>query len=160
MCFAIAAAGGCGGAGDQTIDITHDACEGVALVAPALTDAQSRAIAGALELWRVHGLPMEGGAQIEIRFQEAAPAFYGVYDDETGVIYINQRITDPGALRIVIAHELGHAFGLPHVTGRPSLMNPANVSIPPTAEDAAALQALWGPCPAPGGEAAPVATEH
>jgi len=47
-----------------------------------------------------------------------------------------------------VAHELGHAFGLVHVpqSERTSLMNPGNISTPPTVEDQAALAALWGTC--------------
>lgn len=148
--------GACGGAGgDDTIDITHDACAPLTLTASDPTEVQSRAMAGAIELWRGRGAPSLQPPQsdalslahaIEVRFQEAAPMFFGLYDDENAVIYINQRITDPGALEIVIAHELGHAFGLEHVTGRASLMNPGNHVQPPTAEDQAALAALWGPC--------------
>ena len=50
--------------------------------------------------------------------------------------------------RRVIAHELGHAFGLFHVPAseRISLMNPGNLTTPPTTADQAALAALWGSC--------------
>jgi hypothetical protein len=46
----------------------------------------------------------------------------------------------------VIAHEIGHAFGLVHVTGRASVMNAGNIDVAPNAGDAADLSALWGAC--------------
>lgn len=142
---------GCtGGGGDTTIDLTHDACAPLALVtAAAATELQLAGIADAQALWRDRGAPALGlraGATLEVRFERAAGNFYGLYDDESGLIFINQQITDPSVLSIVIAHELGHAFGLPHVTDRISLMNPGNRDTPPTDEDQRALAALWGEC--------------
>lgn len=148
MVFALL--GGCSGGGDVTIDVTHDVCAPIVVTSAAATPPQLAGIDDALALWRSHGvasIERADGAGLEIRFESAAEAFYGVYDDEHGIIYINRAITDPAALSIVIAHELGHAFGLDHVSGRPSLMNPGNTGVLPTAEDDAAVQALWGPCP-------------
>ena len=146
----VASLGACGGGGgDDTIDITHDVCAPIAVSASNPNLVQAAGIHDALGLWRMRGAPYLGepaGAHIEVRFERAAPAFHGFYDDEAGVIYINERITDPTTLAIVIAHELGHAFGLLHVTERSSLMNPGNLVLPPTTEDQTALQALWGTC--------------
>jgi hypothetical protein len=139
----------CGGASSEGIALTHDACAPVALVSAAPTAVQSAGIAKAQELWRDNGFPAVGlfsGVTVEVQFDEAAPPFHGLYDDESGIIYINKDLTDETPLSIVIAHELGHAFGLEHVTGRPSVMNPGNLTIAPNAEDRAALEALWGPC--------------
>ena len=137
--------------GTTTIEMTHDACAPLALVANAPTDLQSAALQGGQDLWLDRGAPALGrraGATLEVRFEPSSPAIRGLYDDHEGVIYINSELTDERMLSIVIAHELGHAFGLLHVPAseRPSLMNPGNVSTPPTAEDQAEIEALWGAC--------------
>lgn len=87
-------------------------------------------------------------AVIPIELERAPAAFHGFYDDEAGVIYLNDQLADRRQLAIVLAHELGHAFGLVHVSPaeRTSLMNPGNLTTPPTDEDQAALEALWGRC--------------
>ena len=152
----------CGGTtADTTIDIVHDVCAPIALSVHAPTDAQRAGILGALELWRAHGIEtvsvLDGVAAgpdaIDLRFEPAALPFHGLYDDETGVVYINSDIEELSPLAVVIAHELGHSFGLPHVdtAARRSLMNPGNLVTPPTDADQAALEALWGRC----GNAAP-----
>ena len=104
-----------------------------------------------MALWRDRGAPALGrraGATMDVIFEDAAPAFRGLYDDVQGLIYINRSITDEATLSIVIAHELGHAFGLFHVDAskRVSVMNPGNLDVPPTAEDQAAVESLWGVC--------------
>lgn len=124
------------------------------------SDGQRAGIEGALALWRTHGvgtvsmvegIPASAGVAsgvIELRFESAAPQFYGLYDDETSVMYVNTAVADPGPMAVVIAHELGHAFGLPHIPAavRRSLMNPGNFETPPTDEDLAEIEALWGRC--------------
>jgi hypothetical protein len=154
MSAALAASvGACAGnEGTTTIEMTHDACAPLSLVADAPTTVQSAALQGGQELWLDRGAPALGrraGATLEVRFEPSSPAFRGLYDDHEGVIYINSELTDQRVLSIVIAHELGHAFGLVHVpaSDRVSLMNPGNVSTPPTADDQAALAELWGACP-------------
>jgi hypothetical protein len=135
----------------------HDVCAPISLAVQAPNDTQRAGIDGALGLWRSHGIGTvrviaEGGApgadMIELRFEPAALPFHGLYDDETSVVYVNSKIDDPGPLAIVIAPELGHAFGLPHVAfaERHSLMNPGNLVTPPTEADRAEIEALWGPC--------------
>lgn len=132
---------------DTTIDITHDPCEGIALDGGS-TKVQRAGIDAALRLWSDQGVALSSTepATISVVFETASGAFRGLYDDELGVIHINDGIEELGPLSIVIAHELGHAFGLAHVTDRPSLMNPANLTQPPTEDDRAAVDALWGSC--------------
>lgn len=106
-------------------------------------------MADAQALWRDRGAPAIGlraGTTVDVQFEAAAEAFHGLYDDTTGIIYINSSISDPEVLSIVIAHEVGHAFGLAHITARPSVMNPGNLTIKPNVEDQAAIEALWGIC--------------
>ncbi len=90
----------------------------------------------------------QGDGVIEIRFAPSLPAFFGRYDGDSGSILINRDIADGGARAIVIAHELGHAFGLSHVPieNEASLMNPANTRVSPTARDVERLRAIWGDC--------------
>jgi hypothetical protein len=142
----------CGDITDHTIDRTFDPCAAIALAPIDASALQLDAIEEARALWHGRGATglgaRGGGDTIEIRFESAASVFRGLYDDEHGVIYINRALTDPAALAIVIAHELGHAFGLVHVpvSERSSLMNPGNLDTPPTEIDASTLTALWGGC--------------
>jgi hypothetical protein len=91
-------------------------------------------------------------AAIEIRFDDAGAAFHGIYDPASASVLINRDLVDRTTLAIVIAHELGHVFGLVHIAAaaRLSLMNPGNLVTPPTDADQRALEALWGVC-APAG---------
>ena len=153
----LAALSSCAGE-DTTIDRVHDACAPLAVHVDSPNVAQASGLAGAFTLWRDHGAPLlgtTGEATIELAFRPAAGAFRGVYDDETGVIYINDGLTDPDVLAIVIAHELGHAFGLPHVAGHDSVMIKGNLTFVPTDADATSLAALWGTCPATSSSAPP-----
>ena len=138
----------CSANANEPIELTHDACAPLALISTTASTEQLEGLEAAQALWRNRGAPSLGlraGATIEVRFEDAAPAFHGLYDDTTGVIYINTDLHEP-ELAIVVAHELGHAFGLLHVTDRESLMNPGNLATPPTADDQRALAALWGAC--------------
>jgi hypothetical protein len=137
-----------GGPGDTTIDITYDPCAITRVHASEATGVQHSAIDAAIALWRprgVTGLEHAAPPEIEIRFEPASTVFRGLYDDERGVVYINSNITDPTVLAIVLAHELGHAFGLEHVSGT-SVMKSGNLDTPPSAADQAAIEALWGVC--------------
>lgn len=147
----------CNGTGPSETSV-HDPCAPIAIVTAPVTPVQRDGIAGALALWRDRGVaafdpvaapaPAVPGASLEIRFDDAADAFHGVYDPAGRRVLINRGISDAATLAIVIAHELGHAFGLVHIAPatRTSLMNPDNLTTPPTDADQRALEAMWGEC--------------
>lgn len=142
--------------------VTFDACAPLEIgVEPALTTEQMQGVTDALAMWNqaagtalVPAAPaaMTSTPMVPLTFQVAAPPFHGLYDNRAGRIYINQDLTDIAPLRITIAHEIGHAFGLPHVSAsvRRSLMNSGNTTISITPEDVEALAAIWGQCPPAG----------
>jgi len=130
-----------GGGGDTTIDLTYDPCALTIVV----DETGRQGVDDALALW---GFTQADGPPLAVTFEQAATAFHGLYDDERGIVIINSAIGDPAVLAIVIAHELGHAFGLEHRSDRTSVMNSGNLATPPTADDRDAVNALWGPCDA------------
>ncbi|HZJ65224.1 MAG TPA: hypothetical protein VFD36_17050 [Kofleriaceae bacterium] len=142
------------GADQTTTYVARDPCAPLALTTPAATSDELDGIAAARALWRDRGVAAfdpvasTSGSPIAIRFDDAAEVFHGVYDPESATIVINRAITDRATLAIVIAHELGHVFGLAHVAAvtRISLMNPGNLATPPTDADQRTLEALWGAC--------------
>jgi len=158
--FAVAACAACGDPQVPEGAAAHDACAPLTIAAAAAASSvQQAGVAGALALWRDHGVsafdPAPAGTtaaaappSIAIEFDDAATAFHGVYDPAGDRVLINRDLVDPATLAIVIAHELGHAFGLVHIPPdtRLSLMNPGNLVTPPTDADQQAVEALWGPC--------------
>jgi hypothetical protein len=141
--------------------VARDPCTPLAITSSAATPVELDGIAAALSLWRDRGVaafdpasesapaPGIAGAPVAIRFDDAGSAFHGIYDPPSATIAINRAITDRTTLAIVIAHELGHVFGLAHVAAdtRASLMNPGNLVTPPTDADQQTLETLWGACP-------------
>ena len=135
--------------------VARDPCAALAVTAPSATAFERDGIADALALWRARGVaafdaetPDSAGPSIAIRFDAAGSAFHGVYDPPSNSVVVNRAITDRAMVAIVIAHELGHVFGLVHISAsaRVSLMNPGNLVTPPTDGDQRALEALWGAC--------------
>jgi hypothetical protein len=117
----------------------------------AASDDQLASIDDAIAMWSTEGVMLARGdtGEVTIVFRPASSAFYGFYDVTTATVYINNDLADPAQRAIVIAHELGHSFGLVHVSPntRASVMNPGNVTIAPDDGDRAALAAIWGSCP-------------
>jgi reprolysin-like metallo-peptidase family M12B len=153
--LAAAACAACSGPQASEGAGAHDACAPLAVTAAAATPAEQAGVDSALALWRDHGVSAfdaaamaAPAATLDIEFADAAAAFHGQYDPAGDRVLINRDLTDPGTLAIVIAHELGHAFGLVHIapSARLSLMNPGNLVTPPTEADQQAVEALWGPC--------------
>jgi len=130
-----------------------DPCLPVVLVAAAgTTDAERASLADAAALWNavapLHlGVePIAGATTIPVRFESAPLAFLGAYEPDQKDVVVNSEIPDEPTRAIVLAHELGHAFGMAHIEGRPSVMNASNSTVAPNAADAAALAVLWGSC--------------
>lgn len=142
---------GCG-TGSAAPALTFDPCNPTTITAPAATSDQVASIDAAIAMWHmrgVAGLARGDATQVAVEFRDATDAIYGFYDDTTATVYVNTRVDDPERRAITIAHELGHALGLVHIPldERASVMNPGNLTIAPTADDSAALVALWGSCP-------------
>jgi hypothetical protein len=105
-------------------------------------------------LWTAVGVtgPGQPGAtaSVAVEFVPSTPGVFGFYDDEALTLDISDALSDDQRA-IVIAHELGHAFGLVHVppTERISVMNAGNLATVPTPADQLAVAALWGDCANP-----------
>lgn len=167
FCLAASSAlfSGCVGTEHRALNV-FDPCLPIALVpAEDATAIERSAVASAAARWRETAaaqIEVDGDAEsrVPVRFRSASLAFYGYYEDADAAILINRDLIDPTALEIAIAHELGHAFGLLHVTGRRSVMNSGNLTVGPNSDDAAALQALWGSCRQADGETIPELAER
>jgi len=140
--------------------VAFDPCTPVTLVPDATATAvQLQGVAAGAALWNASAASdlLPGGAAggggdptlptLPIHFQAAGAPFHGLYDAPSGQIYINDDLSGD-ELAITIAHEVGHSFGLVHIPPdvRPSLMNPANLTVLPTAADVATLAGVWGRC--------------
>ncbi len=128
-----------------------DPCVPIVLVpADDVTAAERASIEDALRLWNdAAGTELtlgevEGAAHVPVHFRDAPLIFLGVY--ERGSVVVNRGLTDERTRTVVLAHELGHAFGLAHVEDEGSVMVPGNATVAPGPRDAAAIAALWGAC--------------
>ncbi len=130
----------------------YDPCSGVVVSAKNATAAELSSVDAAVDMWVEAGgflLTREARPDwpvLEVKFERAPKAQHGVYDDERGLVFVNRRLEDSCERAITIAHELGHAFGLWHVEGRPSLMNEHNLSVRPTPADVDSVYQSWSSC--------------
>jgi hypothetical protein len=163
---------GCGGTSSGAVvdAIRFDPCRPLALVVDDGTSAARQdGVRAAIDLWNqaagarlsVAAAPAAAPAgappaapsadappALPVHFEPAAAPSHGYFDPVLGEVLINDDL-QARPLAVTIAHEVGHAFGLVHVTGRPSVMNPGNLDVEPTAGDVAALATLWGQCGGP-----------
>ncbi len=141
----------CAAPTDVADPIVYDPCAPV-IVAPveALSPTQSAAVGEAIALWRAVGVTAltlddsAGTQRVPLWFKDAPEPFHGVYEPRTGEVGINLKMKDR-MLAITVAHELGHAMGLPHVekAERSSVMNPSNGTVAPTPHDERQLRDRW-----------------
>jgi hypothetical protein len=140
------------GLGDAE-SIVFDPCEPIAVLPVDATAAEIASLEQAAGMWNESAatqivLGGDADQRIPVRFEDAAALFFGQYSPQEGAVYVNHQLSTDSARVITIAHELGHAFGLEHVSRdeRLSLMNRGNLDHELTASDAGVLEALWGSC--------------
>lgn len=148
------AGGGCD-SGPSTFAVTFDPCQGLALAPVASATADELAsVDDAVAMWRAVApvdLSLDAAAEdrptLPIVFDDVS-LYWGRYDDAGQTIEISTEVDDRRARAVVLAHELGHAFGLYHVdpSDRVSVMNKGNAETAPTPADGAALDVVWPDC--------------
>lgn len=144
----------CGQSDDVQIDTVFDPCMPLTIVVDESASAsQKSGIEKAIRDWndRAHTqLSSSPGSPdtptLPIQFKNAGGFFLGLYDDENATVLINKSVKDPQSLAIIVAHELGHSFGMLHIESHVSVMNPGNVDHPPNQRDVEKLADLWGFC--------------
>src|SRR6185295_15472158 len=133
-----------------------DPCQPLAVIAePTATAAERQSVHDAIMMWNAAAgthLTADPATSPALSIQfptSGADFFYGVYDYQVPRVLVNHTIDDDAERKIVIAHELGHVFGLIHVSSsdRESVMNSPNLTVPVNAGDAGDLAARWGRCP-------------
>ncbi|HVX95219.1 MAG TPA: hypothetical protein VHK47_09950 [Polyangia bacterium] len=140
----------------QSSDLRFDPCRPLVLVVQdGATPEEAAGVEAAARAWNdaagaqvtvaSAGSVTTAAPQVPVSFQRAATPSHGFFDPVAGRVLINEDLAGH-PLAVTIAHEVGHAFGLVHVTGRPSVMNPGNLDVDPNTGDVGALATLWGAC--------------
>ena len=141
---------------DQNVELVYDPCSPLTIAVEAdVGAAEVLGVEGAILAWKgvlpariVIGAGPQAADVLPIYFQPGDTFFRGIYWDGPGEIAIGRDRVDPADYPLAIAHEMGHAFGLLHVSkaDRLSVMNVSNLEVAPNEEDAAAVRALWATC--------------
>ncbi len=153
---AVLVGAGCGSAAQDNAPIAtvFNPCSPLVIdTRPGLDEAESASVDQALKMWNdaaplaLTRQPVDAAPHIPVSFVKTAPFVRGYYDDAKGTVLVNRALT-AHAKAIILAHELGHAFGLHHVSRdtRHSVMNPGTPDIAPTARDAEVLMEHWPTC--------------
>lgn len=152
-------------AGDGKIDTVFDPCAPLVIEPLDGSPREKQSVFRAVALWNDTAgsqLSVKGDGSLDVldadvaadvpviplRFDEAGSNFHGYYDDVDAVVYVNDDMDDDRERAITIAHEIGHAFGLLHVSVEDdtSVMNDGNLVTEPNAFDASSLRGIWGSC--------------
>jgi hypothetical protein len=151
----ILAAAACAAPSDEPETI-YDPCSPLHVaISPTVTPSERAGVEAAIASWAARlpaQLALQDGGKpaddvLPIVFEHGS-GMRGAYWDAEGWISINSDELRAAEYPFAIAHEMGHAFGLPHVDAseRVSVMNVGNTTIAPTEADAAAVAALWASC--------------
>ncbi len=102
----ILATAACGG-GSGRFAVVFDPCRPLAATPAAdATPLEAAGVSAGLELWNVAAHtalaigPEDGVPSVPVRFQKAAGAFFGLYDGDRGIVFINSGLTDGEALAV------------------------------------------------------------
>ncbi len=143
-------------ASQDEAETVYDPCSPLTLsLSPDLGADERRGVDEAIAMWsavvpaRISvGAGPRASNVLPVIFVRGDVAHRAAYWDRSGIIEIARDRLDPASYGIALAHELGHAFGLLHVAtaDRASVMNVGNLDVPPGADEAAELRALWPAC--------------
>lgn len=94
------------------------------------------------------GAAVDDSPALPIFFEPGNTFYRALYLDKRGEILISRERLENDHLSLAIAHELGHAFGLLHISedDRASVMNIGNLTVTPNNEDGLAVGAFWPAC--------------
>jgi hypothetical protein len=138
------------------VDTVFDPCSPLTIMPGSDTQAHEiQGIEDAILAWdrvlptRIDiGDPVDDSPVISIYFDPGDTFYRALYLDKRGEILVSRDRLSADDLGLAIAHELGHAFGLLHVSKdeRPSVMNVGNLEFLPSAEDSHLVSDLWAAC--------------